>query len=167
MIWMERGEEMTTTDLEKRISEVVNTLDSDKVSEVTAKLINEGANPIDVTNAFAVVLREIGKRYESGELYLVELLAAGESARKAITEIVEPKLKQLGVKRETMGKVLLGTVEGDIHDIGKNIVAALLSSAGFEIIDLGKDVPIEKFVQGVRESKPHIVGSWKRSRRKT
>jgi 5-methyltetrahydrofolate--homocysteine methyltransferase len=158
MIWMKRGEKMSTTDLEKKIGEVVNTLDSDKVSEVTAKLINEGANPIDVTNAFAVVLREIGKRYESGELYLVELLAAGESARKAISEIVEPKLKQLGVKRETIGKVLLGTVEGDIHDIGKNIVAALLSSAGFEIIDLGKDVPVEKFVQGVRESKPHIVG---------
>ena len=138
---MEKGEKMTSADLEKRISEAVNTLDSDKVSEVTTKLINEGANPIDVTNAFAIVLREIGKRYESGELYLVELLAAGESARKAITEIVEPKLKQLGVKRETLGKVLLGTVEGDIHDIGKNIVAALLSSAGFEIIDLGKTSP--------------------------
>jgi 5-methyltetrahydrofolate--homocysteine methyltransferase len=158
MIWMERGKKMATTDLEKRISEVVNTLDSDKVSEVTAKLINEGANPIEVTNAFAVVLREIGNRYESGELYLVELLAAGESARKAITDIVEPKLKQLGVKRETIGKVLLGTVEGDIHDIGKNIVAALLSSAGFEIVDLGKDVSVEKFVEGVRENKPSIVG---------
>jgi methanogenic corrinoid protein MtbC1 len=59
MIWMVRGENMATTDLEKKISEVVNTLDSDKVSEVTAKLINEGANPIDVTNAFAVVLREV------------------------------------------------------------------------------------------------------------
>ena len=149
---------MATAELEKRISEAVNTLDSEKVSEETKELIDKGANPIDVTNAFASVLREIGKRYERGELYLVELLAAGESARKAITEIVEPKLKQLGVKRETIGKVLLGTVEGDIHDIGKNIVAALLSSAGFEIIDLGKDVSTEKFVEAVKESKPHIVG---------
>jgi len=149
---------MTSAELEKRISEAVNTLDSEKVSEETKELIDKGANPIDVTNAFASVLREIGKRYERGELYLVELLAAGESARKAITEIVEPKLKQLGVKRETIGKVLLGTVEGDIHDIGKNIVAALLSSAGFEIIDLGKDVSTEKFVEAVKESKPHIVG---------
>ncbi len=149
---------MTSAELEKRISDAVNTLDSEKVSEETKELIDKGANPIDVTNAFAAVLREIGKRYERGELYLVELLAAGESARKAITEIVEPKLKQLGVKRETIGRVLLGTVEGDIHDIGKNIVAALLSSAGFEIIDLGKDVSIEKFVEAVKESKPHIVG---------
>ncbi len=149
---------MTSAELEKRISEAVNTLDSEKVSEETKELIDKGANPIDVTNAFASVLREIGKRYERGELYLVELLAAGESARKAITEIVEPKLKQLGVKRETIGKVLLGTVEGDIHDIGKNIVAALLSSAGFEIIDLGKDVSTEKFVEAVKESKPHIIG---------
>lgn len=149
---------MTSAELEKRISEAVNTLDSEKVSEETKELIDKGANPIDVTNAFAAVLREIGKRYERGELYLVELLAAGESARKAITEIVEPKLKQLGVKRETIGRVLLGTVEGDIHDIGKNIVAALLSSAGFEIVDLGKDVSTEKFVEAVRESKPHIVG---------
>jgi len=149
---------MTSAELEKRISEAVNTLDSEKVSEETKELIDKGANPIDVTNAFAAVLREIGKRYERGELYLVELLAAGESARKAITDIVEPKLKQLGVKRETIGRVLLGTVEGDIHDIGKNIVAALLSSAGFEIIDLGKDVSTEKFVEAVKESKPHIVG---------
>jgi len=149
---------MASAELEKKINEAVNTLDSEKVSEVTKELIDKGANPIEVTNAFARVLREIGKRYESGELYLVELLAAGESARKAITEIVEPKLKLLGVKRETIGRVLLGTVEGDIHDIGKNIVAALLSSAGFEIIDLGKDVSTEKFVDAVKENKPHIIG---------
>jgi len=149
---------MSSAELGKKISEAVYTLDAEKVSEVTKELIDKGANPIDVTNAFASVLREIGNRYERGELYLVELLAAGEGARKAITEIVEPKLKKLGVKRETIGKVLLGTVEGDIHDIGKNIVAALLSSAGFEIIDLGKDIPTEKFVEAVKERSPHIIG---------
>lgn len=149
---------MAGGELEKKISDAVYTLDADKVTEVTKELIDKGANPIDVTNAFANVLREVGKRYEKGEFYLVELLAAGESARKAITEIVEPKLKQLGVKRETIGRVLLGTVEGDIHDIGKNIVAALLSSAGFEIIDLGKDVPLEKFVEAVRQHEPQIIG---------
>ncbi|MGQ9789016.1 MAG: cobalamin-dependent protein, partial [Candidatus Hadarchaeaceae archaeon] len=97
-------------------------------------------------------------KYERGELYIIELIAAGEGCRKAIMEIVEPKLRKLGVSRQTLGKVVLGTVEGDIHDIGKNIVAAMLSTAGFEIVDLGRDVAIGKFVEAVKEHRPQIVG---------
>lgn len=143
---------------EEKVKEALYTFDAEKISEVTRELIDKGVNPTDVINAFGRVLKEIGDRYERGELFLVELVAAGEGARKAISEFVEPKLKQLGVKRETIGKVVLGTVEGDIHDIGKNIVAAVLSSAGFEVVDLGKDVPTGKFVETVKEQKPEILG---------
>lgn len=153
-----RGEKMVDAKLDEKIKEAIYTLDAEKVLETAKKLIEDGANPIDLVNAFAKALKEIGDRYECGELFLVELVAAGESARRALSEVVEPKLKQLGVKRETIGRVVLGTVEGDIHDIGKNIVAALLSSAGFEVIDLGKDVPTEKFVEAVKEQKPDIIG---------
>lgn len=153
-----RGEKMVDVKLDEKIKEAIYTLDAEKVLETAKKLIEDGANPIDLVNAFAKALKEIGDRYECGELFLVELVAAGESARRALSEVVEPKLKQLGVKRETIGRVVLGTVEGDIHDIGKNIVAALLSSAGFEVIDLGKDVPTEKFVEAVKEQKPDIIG---------
>ncbi|MEM2466666.1 MAG: corrinoid protein [Candidatus Bathyarchaeia archaeon] len=149
---------MVDVKLDEKIKEAIYTLDAEKVLETAKKLIEDGANPIDLVNAFAKALKEIGDRYECGELFLVELVAAGESARRALSEVVEPKLKQLGVKRETIGRVVLGTVEGDIHDIGKNIVAALLSSAGFEVIDLGKDVPTEKFVEAVKEQKPDIIG---------
>lgn len=149
---------MSRLSLEERIKAAVYTLDEEKILETTRKLIDEGVSPIDLVNAFANVLKEVGDKYERGELFLVELVVVGESVRKAMSEFVEPKLRELGMKREAIGKVVIGTVEGDIHDIGKNIVAALLSSAGFEVIDIGKDVPTEKFVEAVKEYKPDILG---------
>ncbi|MEM3421062.1 MAG: cobalamin-dependent protein [Candidatus Hadarchaeum sp.] len=146
------------SELEQKIREVVYRLDELEICNLAKQLMDQNVNPLDVINAFARVLREMGDKYERGELYLIELIAAGEGCRKAIMDIVEPKLRQLGVSRETLGKVILGTVEGDIHDIGKNIVAAMLSTAGFEIIDLGRDVPIGKFVEAVKKHRPQIVG---------
>ncbi|KUO41281.1 MAG: hypothetical protein APZ16_00155 [Candidatus Hadarchaeum yellowstonense] len=144
--------------MEQKIKEAVYTLDEEKILKLTKGLMDQNVPPLEVINAFASVLREMGDKYERGELYIVELIAAGEGCRKAIMDIVEPKLKLLGVERKTLGKIVLGTVEGDIHDIGKNIVAAMLSTAGFEVVDLGRDVPIKKFVEAVKEHDPQLVG---------
>jgi len=149
---------MSHGEMEKKIKDALYTFDSEEVLKVTKEILDEGAKPIDVINVFSKALEEIGQKFENGELWLTELIFAGEAARKAIMELVEPKLRETGTKREVLGKVVLGTVAGDIHDIGKNIVAALLFASGFEVIDLGKDVPVERFVEAVKEYKPDILG---------
>jgi len=103
------------------------------------------------------VLQEIGKKFESGEIFLVHLVQAGDAARRATVEVLEPLIKKSSGKRETLGKVLIGTVAGDIHDIGKNIVAMMLFTAGFEVYDIGKDIPTEDFVKKTREYNADIV----------
>ena len=133
------------------------TFDADKFVEVVKKLIDQGHNPIEVVNALTQVLQEVGKKFESGEIFLVHLVVAGDAARRATAEVLEPLIKKGSEKRETLGRVLIGTVAGDIHDIGKNIVAMMLFTAGFEVHDIGKDIPTEDFVKRTRELNPDIV----------
>jgi corrinoid protein of di/trimethylamine methyltransferase len=119
--------------------------------------LKEGTSPNSVFESLAEALKEIGNKFENGELFLVHLITAGDMAGRAISEILEPLLKAKRKQRKTLGKVVIGTVAGDIHDIGKNIVATMLFSAGFEIIDLGRDVPAEDFVRKADETHADIV----------
>jgi 5-methyltetrahydrofolate--homocysteine methyltransferase len=98
----------------------------------------------------------VGKRFEAGEYFLPELLMAGEMMNQ-ISEMVKPKLKG-DVASKKQGKVLMGTVEGDTHDIGKNIVSFLLDVNGFEVRDIGIDAPPRKFVEEIKDFKPQVVG---------
>jgi corrinoid protein of di/trimethylamine methyltransferase len=143
--------------LTSTLKEQLLMFDADKFVGTVKKLIDEGLSPIEVVNALTQVLKEIGKKFESGELFLVHLVAAGDLARRATTEVLEPLLKKSSGERKTLGKVIIGTVAGDIHDIGKNIVAMLLFTAGFEVYDLGKDVSAEEFVKKTRELNPDLV----------
>ena len=133
------------------------TFDSDKFVETVRKTIEQGNDPVKVVNALTEVLKEIGKKFENGEIFLVHLVAAGDAARKATVEVLEPLIKKSGEKKQALGKILIGTVAGDIHDIGKNIVAMMLFTAGFEVYDIGKDIPTEDFVQKTRELNPDMV----------
>jgi corrinoid protein of di/trimethylamine methyltransferase len=133
------------------------TFDADNFVITVKKMIDQGISPIEVVDALTEVLKEIGKKFENGELFLVHLVAAGELARKATTEVLEPLIKQSGEKKKVLGKIVIGTVAGDIHDIGKNIVAMMLFTAGFEVHDIGKDVSVEEFVKKTEEIKPDIV----------
>jgi len=139
------------------LREQLLTFDADKFIEVIKSSLEKGFSPKEVIDALTEVLKEIGKKFENGELFLVHLVAAGDIAKKATNEVLEPLLKATSGEREALGKVVIGTVAGDIHDIGKNIVAVMLYSAGFEIIDLGKDVPVEEFVNKVRETQADII----------
>lgn len=143
--------------LTSTLREQLLTFDADKFVGTVKKLIAEGVSPIEVVNALTQVLKEIGKKFESGELFLVHLVVAGDLARRATTEVLEPLLKKSGGERKALGRVVIGTVAGDIHDIGKNIVAMLLFTAGFEVYDLGKDVSAEEFVKKTKELNPDIV----------
>ena len=100
-------------------------------------------------------LEEVGARFERGDFFVPEMLIAGRAMAGAM-EVLRPLLAETGV--ETVGKYVMGTVQGDVHDIGKNLVCIMLEGAGFEVIDLGVQVKPEKFVQAVQEHQPDIVG---------
>src|SRR4030043_2266116 len=120
------------------------------------ELIKEGADPMEILDAARSAMELVGKRFESGEYFIPDLFMAGE-IMKGISEIVKPLLKK-GDTSTKKGKVLIGTVAGDIHDIGKNIVTFMLDVSGYDILDLGIDVPVNTFVEKTREFQPQVVG---------
>ena len=140
------------------VKEALRSFDEDRLVEITKKALAEGHNPQEVLDAITAGLKEIGDKFEKGEFFLAELVTAGEAAKTVITEQLKPLLKRNGSASQALGHVVMGTVAGDIHDIGKGIVASMLFTAGFEVTDLGVDVPAEKFVEVVRENDPDVVG---------
>jgi corrinoid protein of di/trimethylamine methyltransferase len=111
-----------------------------------------------IEKGIAKGLRIVGEKFERGESFLVDLISAAEPAQKAVREILEPEFKKSkGMK--TLGQVVLGTVYGDIHNIGKNIVSSMFFAAGFRVLDLGEDVPAEQFAHKASETNAAIVGA--------
>lgn len=126
--------------------------------ELAQQAIEQGIDPLDAINkGFVIGVNEVGDQFSRGDMFLPELVAAGEAMKAAIA-VLEPEMAKQGTARQILGKVVVGTVNGDIHDIGKTLVATMLSASGFEVYDLGVDVPIEKFVQKVREVNADLVG---------
>jgi methanogenic corrinoid protein MtbC1 len=128
----------------------------DDALRLTGELLDDGTAPMDILDSCRSALDVIGKRFEEGEAFLPELMMAGEMMT-AISAMVKPRLAEESTA-EKLGKVVLGTVEGDIHDIGKDIVIFMLDLNGFEVTDLGVDVPPAKFVEAVKETGAKIVG---------
>jgi 5-methyltetrahydrofolate--homocysteine methyltransferase len=126
-----------------------------EVKELTQKALDEGVSPGEVLNGGLIKgMNVVGERFKNNEFYVPEVLIAARAMHSGM-DILKPKLAESGV--EPIGKVLLGTVKGDLHDIGKNLVAMMLEGAGFEVIDLGIDVPPEKFVQAVNEQGGDVI----------
>ena len=141
------------------IVDSVLSFDADKVTAATKKALKDGEDPVKIVDRLTLALRVVGKKFEDGELFLMHLVAAAEPVQKVIKEILEPEMVKNRTKRTSLGKVVLGTVAGDIHDIGKNIVGAMLFAAGFEVFDTGKDVPAEQFVSKAKEVGANVVGA--------
>ena len=120
------------------------------------KAIEEGIDPLAGLGALTEAIREIGDAFGAGECFLPELVAAAEAMQGAIP-ILEKEIKKRGKKRESAGKVVVGTVFGDIHNIGKTILCTLLTADGFEVVDMGIDVPVDRFVSAVKEHQPHVL----------
>ena len=139
--------------------ELVNAI-ADMKEEEALKLVEEmvegDSDPMSILGAVRKAMDIVGQRYDEGTYFLPELMLAGEMVNQ-ITDIVKPELtKSPEIGRH--GKVLIGTVEGDIHDIGKDIVTFMLDVNGFEVLDLGVDVPTEKFVEAIGSFQPQVVG---------
>ena len=138
-----------------KLYEAVLNGDSKGALAATQEALAAGANPIDlVSSHMAPAMDEAGRRFECEEYFVPELLLAAR-AMKAAFEPIKPLLSASGA--EPAGRVVIGTVKGDLHDIGKNLVAAMLEGGGYEVVDLGVDVAPEKFVQSVRDKKPDLV----------
>jgi len=124
--------------------------------KIAGARLNAGEDPLKVLDDARKGMEIVGKRFADGEYFLTDLVYSGEIL-KAITEIVKPKLSK-EKKAKRLGKVVIGTVAGDIHDIGKNIVVFMLEVNGFEVYDLGVDIPAQKFVEKLKETGALIVG---------
>lgn len=142
------------------LADAVLSFDADKVFETTKKALRLGLSPGDIIEkGLAKGLRIVGERFENGEIWIIQLVAAAEAAQRALNELLEPEIFRRKMVRTSLGKVVIGTVAGDIHDIGKNIVRAMLTAAGFEVHDLGKDVPVEDFLAKVKETNADILAA--------
>jgi len=120
-------------------------------------MLDSGYDPIKLLGHCREAMEIVGKRYEQGEYFLPELMLAGEML-KAIGDMAKPLIQEDTSGRKTAGTVIIGTVQGDLHDIGKNIVTFMLEINGFKVIDLGIDVPIANFVDSIQQHKPQVVG---------
>ena len=129
--------------------------DATAAHEITEKALAAGANPVELVNDHMIpAMGEVGRRFECNEFFVPELLIADRAMKSALA-LVRPLLAASGAK--PAGRVVVGTVKGDLHDIGKNLVAAMLEGNGFEVIDLGVNVSPEQFIIGVKEKGANLI----------
>ena len=140
-----------------RIHQAVIEGDGDSVAEHVNKGLLEKLEPLTMFNSLRSGIKEIGDRFGGGEAFITDLVASAE-AMKAGARILEPALLKSKAEIKIAGKIVIGTVEGDIHDIGKNMVAVMFRADGFEALDLGVDVSTETFIEAVRNRQPDLVG---------
>jgi len=138
------------------LKEAIVNIHEQEALNIVSQLLESGQDAMEIMNVCSNAMDKVGQLFEAGEYFLPELMMAGEIL-KQIAELVKPKLRgEIAVARK--GKVLMGTVAGDIHDIGKDIVLFLLDVNGYEVCDIGVDASPEKFVKEIKEFKPAVVG---------
>lgn len=140
----------------KQLADAVFKGDSMAVETLTKQLVNSGVNPLDIVNQGLIEgMNIVAPKFKAGEMFVPEVMMAAKAMQAGIN-IVKPLLAETDVPSK--GTIIIGTVAGDLHDIGKNLVAMILESGGFKVIDLGVDVSPEKFVAAVKEHKPQVLG---------
>jgi len=155
------GSMMENVQIEELYKEMAQSIidgEKEMAIELAEKSIALQMHPLDtITKGFVVGVNYIGDQFGKGEAFLPELVMAGE-AMKAAVATLEPELLKLGEAREVMGRVVLATVEGDIHEIGKTLVGTMLSASGFDVFDIGVDAPAEKIIGKALEVDAQIIG---------
>jgi len=142
--------------MSQKLIDAITEMREENAIAITNELLDAGVSPADILGSCKDAMDVIGQRFEDGEAFIPELMLAGEMMT-AITEILKPRMAEEAAV-EKLGKVVMGTVQGDIHDIAKDIVCFMLDLNGFEVTDLGVDVPPQKFVETVKETGAKIVG---------
>lgn len=132
--------------------------DKEATAEWGRKAVEAGLDPLRVFNESLIpAIRQVGDAFGRGDLFLPELVQAGEALKAAATPL-EEEMRRKGLKRQVLATIVIGTVSGDLHDIGKSIVSAIMNANSFRVIDLGYDVPSAKFIEAVKEHKPEFLG---------
>jgi len=138
------------------LAKAVMDLDEDSAYKLVEQLINDGIEPKDIIGILREGVEVVGEKFNKKEYFLTELVMAGEIFTQA-AKILEPHMKNANFDESSVESIVVGTVQGDVHDIGKNIFVTLLKSAGYNVVDLGVDIPPEKFVETVKETGAKIV----------
>ena len=139
------------------LAQALANLEEKKVYELIDKHMAEGTNPLEIIQECNDGMTRVGELFSEQKYFISQLIYSAEILKQVMKKL-DPMLAGIQTAGETGGKVIIGTVKGDIHDIGKNIVITLLKGSGFDIVDLGVDVPIDKFVEAVRESGAKVLG---------
>jgi 5-methyltetrahydrofolate--homocysteine methyltransferase len=142
--------------MSKALIDAITGMREEDAVRTAKEMLDKGTSPLEVLENCREAMTIIGQRFEAGDCFVPELILAGEVLRQ-ISDVVKPKLTQ-SVESKKLGRVVIGTVEGDIHDIGKDIVTFMLDVNGFEVHDLGVDVPAARFVEEVKTFQPQVVG---------
>jgi 5-methyltetrahydrofolate--homocysteine methyltransferase len=142
--------------MSQELIDAITEMNEEQALKITRELLDGSGDPLAILEDCRMAMEIVGKRFESGDCFIPELIFAGEILEQ-ISALVKPRIQQ-GAATQKLGKVVMGTVKGDIHDIAKDIVVFMLDVNGFEVIDLGVDVSPEKFVETARQSGAKIVG---------
>lgn len=149
----------TNDEIIAKAKEAIANFDNDAAAAAAQEGLDAGINPVEIIqDGFTAAMNEVGDQFEAGTLFLPHVIAASE-AMTAGVDVLTPVLEALGSEMESKGKIVIGTIEGDIHSIGKDIVATMLKIAGFEVFDLGRDVPINDYVEKAKEVGAQVVAS--------
>ncbi len=144
--------------MQEKLLKAIVEMREDEALAMAKEALDAGADPLEMVDLFRKAVEKVGDLYEKGEYFLPELMMTGEMM-KQLAELTKDKIcAESSSSGNKLGRVLIGTVKGDIHDIGKNIVTFMLDANGFEVKDLGVDIPAEKFIEAIKEFDPHIVG---------
>lgn len=146
------------TELFEAMAQSIIDGDEEEAEALARRAIEQGVDPLAAINqGFVVGVNEVGAQFSCGDMFLPDLVLAGEAMKVAVT-VLEPEMARLGTERQMLGTVVLGTVKGDIHDIGKTLVATMLSASSFNVHDLGVDVSAEDFIHKIRSENANLVG---------
>jgi methanogenic corrinoid protein MtbC1 len=140
----------------ENLVEAIRTYDGQGAESVARQAMSEGVDPVAALDAVSGVMKEIGDLFGAEELWLPDLVGAAEAAKSALA-VIEDKILESGTEPERLGTVVLGTVFGDIHNIGKTMVGALLTAHGFKVADVGTNVTSAQFLEAVKENQPEIL----------
>jgi trimethylamine corrinoid protein len=132
--------------------------DEEATRKAAAEALAAGVDPLEAVSVLTETIRELGEKFSKMEIFLPDLMLAADAMRAGLT-VLKPELMKRKAETRTLGKILIGVVKGDIHDIGKTILVTMLEAEGFEVIDLGKDVPIRKFVEEAQTHNPDIIAA--------
>ncbi|MFX0019133.1 MAG: B12-binding domain-containing protein [Promethearchaeota archaeon] len=145
--------------IEEEMKQFVEDWDKEGLKEMCKSLINkERASPEELLKIIGNIMKFIGNQFENEDIFLPDLIGAADTVKDAIDGVLDPAIRKLGGKKETLGKVVIGTVESDVHSIGKDLVGSFLFANGFEVFNLGVEVTADEFISKAEEVGAHVIG---------